>query len=284
MPLFIRQAGAVAQRVDHTRASHRLFDWLGPLWRQFWAKRWGFLWCLWHYSGLREMCALAAPNWKAATEPKASTFLLWFIGMYVALFGLTSQRYESRLDQIENRANGIYAQLGASNWKKALERIPRAQAMTLPRKPELWPPWSMLCSLVLCQQEPDAENVQALIETIETFQDLKEVDLSEAYLFWAYLSGANLSGADLSRANLNLAHLSGADLSRANLNRANLNRADLSKAHLSGANLNRTDLSLANLDGANLSGAFWNQETQWPEGFTPPCPVSKPDAPCQAKK
>ena len=281
MQPFIRQAGDIPQMVDHTRAPHWLFDWLwlGPLWRKFWVKRWWFLWCLWHYSGLREICALADPNWKAATEPKASTFLLWFVGIYVALFGLASQRYENRLDQIENRANGIYAQLGASNGKKALERIPHAQAMTLPRKPELWPPWSMLFSLGLCQQESE-DNVRALAEIIETFQDLKEVDLRRANLVWANLSGVNLRRAKLNWAKLNWADLSGANLSGAKLNWANLSGAYLiSRADLSGA-----DLSGANLVWANLDRAFWNHETKWPEGFTPLCPVSIQGAPCQPKK
>ena len=26
----------------------------------------------------------------------------------------------------------------------------------------------------------------------------------------------------------------------------------------------------ANLTGANLEGAFWDEFTEWPEGFTPP--------------
>ena len=173
-----------------------------PFWRRLG-------WNIWQYSGVREICALVNPNWRAATEPKASTFALWAIGVYVALFGLASQRYESRLDQIENRANGIYAQLGAQNVKRALARIPRAQAMTLPRKPALWPPWSVLRSLV-GKEVYDAETVLALIEAVETFkEDLKAVSLDKAILHLANLSGADLRGAILT----------GADLRRADLTR-----------------------------------------------------------------
>ena len=42
-------------------------------------------------------------------------------------------------------------------------------------------------------------------------------------------------------------------------------RANLSKAHLSKANLVHADLSKA-----NLSGAVWNDETVFPEGFEIP--------------
>jgi uncharacterized protein YjbI with pentapeptide repeats len=33
--------------------------------------------------------------------------------------------------------------------------------------------------------------------------------------------------------------------------------------------LSEADLSGANLNGANLSGAFYNKDTNWPEGFDP---------------
>ena len=63
------------------------------------------------------------------------------IGIYVALFGLASQRYENHLDRIENRANGIFAQLGSRRPKKAMARIADAQRMTRPVKPELLNPY-----------------------------------------------------------------------------------------------------------------------------------------------
>ena len=76
----------------------------------------------------------------------------------------------------------------------------------------------------------------------------------------AYLLSAcdsNVRGAYLVRADLSGADLSGADLSEADLYRANLRNANLSEARLRGADL--TD--------ANLSGAVWNDETVFPEGF-----------------
>ena len=41
-------------------------------------------------------------------------------------------------------------------------------------------------------------------------------------------------------------------------------------ANLSGANLSGADLSEADLTDANLSGAVWNDETVFPEGFEIP--------------
>ena len=51
---------------------------------------------------------------------------------------------------------------------------------------------------------------------------------------------------------------------------ASLRDANLSGADLSGADLNRANLSNADLREANLSGAVWNDETVFPEGFDIP--------------
>ena len=73
-----------------------------------------------------------------------------------------------------------------------------------------------------------------------------------------------LFGADLSGAELRGAKLSGSDLRSTNLIGADLRGADLSGAELRGA-----DLTDANLSNAKLSGAFYNKETKWPDGFDP---------------
>ena len=66
------------------------------------------------------------------------------------------------------------------------------------------------------------------------------------------------------RESLRRANLSGADLSSANLGRAILRGADLR-----GANLSSTDLHEADLRRSNLTGAKYNDNTSWPDGFDP---------------
>ena len=51
---------------------------------------------------------------------------------------------------------------------------------------------------------------------------------------------------------------------------ANLSGANLRGANLSKANLVHADLSGTDLADANLSGAVWNDETVFPEGFEIP--------------
>ena len=47
-------------------------------------------------------------------------------------------------------------------------------------------------------------------------------------------------------------------------------RADLEGANLRDVNLYRAELSRTNLNSADLSGAVWNGETVFPEGFKIP--------------
>jgi hypothetical protein len=109
--------------------------------------------------------------------------------------------------------------------------------------------------------------------------DLVECDFERASLLEAKLSGAVLSGAIFREARLDNAELVAASALGTVFDKANLTSAllmdtllvgasfvgaDLTSAHLQGA-----DLREAILEGASLSGAFYDDATQWPEGFDP---------------
>ncbi len=99
--------------------------------------------------------------------------------------------------------------------------------------------------------------------------------------------GASLAGAALNQANLDRTNCQDADLTRASLRNAYLNFADLRRASFRGADLRGcmlaySDLQRADLRGADLreasiidvtfttlSGAFYDEQTRWPEGFDP---------------
>ena len=140
------------------------------------------------------------------------------------------------------------------------------------------------------------------------YVDMSGVDLSGTNLSRAELREADLSGADLSDANLSRVNMvGGADLSAASLVRADLSGAlaylailrgaDLTEADLTGARLGGADLRGATLSGTVLAGAdlsdanlrevsgwsteqlassYWNEDTAWPAGFTPPAPARRP--------
>jgi len=95
------------------------------------------------------------------------------------------------------------------------------------------------------------------------------------------LSGLDLIGADLIKANLSKANLRGTRLCGANLSGADLRGTDLRGANLRGASPllalaygfsidHDPFLILRNLRPALLSEAKYNNQTRWPDGFTPP--------------
>lgn len=117
-------------------------------------------------------------------------------------------------------------------------------------------------------------------------QNLVGLTLTGSDFAVADLAGANLSESDASGANFARANLHGADLARASLRGAyfgperipdatDQSGADLTEADLNGADLTDADLSHANLTAASLNRAvlanvFYDADTIWPQGFTPP--------------
>lgn len=119
--------------------------------------------------------------------------------------------------------------------------------------------------------------------------DLTDAVLDGAYLQLARFTDTELTGAHLVNADLSRSDLSRADLTHADLRGAKMHSAQLRGTCLCGAKLAGADLCGAALDGADLSDAVWidglgearfseviyNDDTVWPEGFTPPRSASK---------
>lgn len=237
------------------------------------------IWLLWDFSGLRFIASKVRPPLVGGGR-KPATFLLWLIGIYIALFGVASQRYENRVDIIENRANAIFAQLSTPVFKKALRRVPSVQNMACPLKPSLFNPWSIFRSLVFESQYTAMVNL--LTDTVADWNeslegldlskvqlagaDLTRAKLSQSILVWADLREAVLFEADLRGAHLQRADMRGSFLRKADLNRtllqevqlsgADLRQADLSKTDCWEAELSQTDLSEADLSEAKLQFAI----------------------------
>jgi hypothetical protein len=134
--------------------------------------------------------------------------------------------------------------------------------------------------LILQMGSPDNAFAKEAVRRLRAQGWLKDGTLRHAHLPAANLRIADLTEANLSGANLTEANLSGANLSRADLTGANLNMADLSRANLSGAMLSEAKLIYAILYGAylceaildrtHLTHAYHDDDTRWPDGFTPP--------------
>ena len=207
-----------------------------------------YLWLFWDFSGLRFIWFKIRPELEGQLgKRKPATFFLWTIGIYVALFGVASQRYESRIDIIENRANAVFAQLAASESRSsALSKIAIVQNMKSHLRPDILKPQTVIQSFY--SQTYYAEMVELLKGTVEDWKkhlsgvDLTNVDLKRANLREANLKGAVLRNANLKEAWLDMANLQESDLLKANLQKAVIDGTNFQNATLTGANLKEVNL------------------------------------------
>ncbi|MEA2063026.1 MAG: hypothetical protein U9P14_04960, partial [Gemmatimonadota bacterium] len=139
---------------------------------------WHFTKWLWDFIGFRFVFQKLLPPVDQDTgKRKPITFILWCLGIYVAFFGIASQRYENRVDIIENRANAIFTQLATPIYEKALGRISRVQRMPCPVKPEFWK-LCTVCRSLFSKDMLYTEMIVLLKETVENWRgSLSKVDL-----------------------------------------------------------------------------------------------------------
>ncbi|WP_405183628.1 pentapeptide repeat-containing protein (plasmid) [Nocardia sp. NBC_01377] len=120
-----------------------------------------------------------------------------------------------------------------------------------------------------CLSGADLDNAHLAVAFLHR-ASLIGANLIHADLTNARLTDANLTGVDLRYADMTYAHLIGADLTGATLTGATLINTKLTGANLAGVDLRYTNMTDANLTDANLTGTMYDNDTRWPEGFTPP--------------
>ncbi len=224
------------------------------------------IWLIWDFTGFRYIFSKILPNTDKDSKNAPSTFILWIVGVYVALFGLASQRYENKIEKIENRTNGIITQMAIPDLRRqALMRIPKIQNTLSPVKPDFLLPTSIIKSLFM-KPEQYHEMVDTLKQVILDSSDLlgslppertydsgthhliKSLDLSSVHLNGVnFGTGINMYGIILKNANLAGISLRYSDLRGSNLESANLKGSTLIGVQLTNANLNYSNLSGSNL-------------------------------------
>jgi len=193
-------------------------------------------WMLIDFSGLRLIWDKIFPQIdKKPSIGRPASFMIWVVGVYIALFGIASQRYEKRIDVIENRAGAILAQLSINI--ESISRIPSVQRMLCPYKPELLKPHSVFLSFF---KKYIPHGIAVLLK--EAIEDKKK-SLESVSLY-----KVNLDGANLQYGNFRSANLQQANFKKAKLRGANLNKADLRGADFEGAVLILSDLSDSSWD------------------------------------
>ncbi len=214
------------------------------------------IWIIWDFSGLHLIYQKIVPPKDGTKKSKPPSFCLWFLSVYVILFGLASQRFEHKRDRIEEKINIVIVQLGTNNKIQALSRLPEIQKMSLPKEPFLLYPDSIWYSLV-----SEMDSNKEIINITKDIVLVQKRNLEGVNFSKIDLSGLDLSNSNLQKANLTDANLKNVNFSGANLTNARLSGANVRETYFSNAILIKTRFSESNLEKALFPDA--NLEEAW---------------------
>lgn len=138
--------------------------------RSFW--KWGVV-TIWDYSGLSFIFDKIRRDKANGIRP---TLFIWLMSIYIAMFGLATQRYETRLDRFENTLQIYVSQLGTSARAETFSALAAHQKYELPLEPNFWNPWRTMQALVggikQIDEEPTHQHkVKAIADIIVRFKD-----------------------------------------------------------------------------------------------------------------
>ncbi len=223
------------------------------------------IWLVWDFSGLRLIWNKVFPE-QHEENSKSSSFFLWLIGIYVAFFGIASQRYEKQNELLEKKVNFICSQISSSDRivkEYGFLLIPETQATKIPIEPDILYPDSVFMSLF--KSEKNKRIGKRLKNLVIAYKEhlmnlnLENIDLSNINLENAKFMQSNLSGANFEGTNLWMADFSSGELQKVNFNRTCLQKAKFIKLpqdkvpNLRGSTFINADLINADFTGANLS-------------------------------
>ena len=190
-------------------------------------------WALWDLSGLRFFWQKIRPPVDSAQQRRpASTFSIWVTGIfvvYVILFNFASQRFESRIEIIENRVNATVSLLTVNDIdvrKIALSEISKIQNMICPYKPIIYEPMSIFRTFFEPAKHKYGELNDRLIAIIASNKDhLDPVDLEKADPPNAAPQEAEPNNVNLRVSNLINTFLRGSNPTNSEIERASLKGA-----------------------------------------------------------
>lgn len=215
--------------------------------KMFLALRISVFW-LWRCSGAAYIAAKAGSSENKEHQP---TLVLWILGIYVAIFGLASQRYENYLDRFENKLNIYVAQLGTGVKNEIFPFLVGLQRFELPLEPGFFNPIITLKSIII---RPVPINLEP--SHTQKITDIANVIIRFKYdLSGAVLIGVNLSDGDLNYGNIVLTNFESAILKGIKISGANAKGASFEGANLRDATLTVTEFSDANFKNSNLKGS-----------------------------
>ncbi len=158
-------------------------------------------------------------------SPKPSTFILWAISIYIALFSIASARYDRAVNSFEMQISAFQTQMASDSRAEACANLENLQKTTIPIQPDILKFWNTFISFF--QENKYQIGQKILLQTVEAYKKkLNGANLNFADLKYADLNSANLKNANLSGTNLTGAHMISADLSNVDVTSIYIQYAD----------------------------------------------------------
>ncbi|WP_243312445.1 pentapeptide repeat-containing protein [Fundidesulfovibrio agrisoli] len=207
-------------------------------WCSFPRKMIGFLF---NYSGIKAIWWMVSPPKSDQSNEKPSTFALWAVGVYTAVFTLAMTRHDSAAKILETRLSTVSSQISNKETRQvALQRLIEIQKSTCPIKPDYFNPLTILLSLA-GDEAKNKSIIQSTKELITIYKlDLHDIDLS----------GLDVDGVK----GLDHANFTGSDLSFSNFSNTIVNNSNFSGADLRGANFYNSTCRDSNFINACMIG------------------------------
>ena len=208
---------------------------------------------IWHYSGCEFIYRKFVPPKNSEALP---TGFVWLISIYIALFGIAFNRYESRKSEITNLANNLTAQLTSkSHIQYALSQIPDIQWRPCPSKPNfIWPPATLASFFGKDQQCEDiADYLKNIV--VDNRKYIGSVNLSYSDLRGTVFMGSDFTGTNLMYSKLEQAVFVKVDFYNSQFFNAKFDNAWFQNCSFEGANLRNVNFEGAFFSNCNLESA-----------------------------
>lgn len=234
-------------------------------------------WIIWDFSGLRFILhKIIPPKINDINFKRPSTFILWVVSIYFALFGIATQRYEFRFNTLENRTLGIINILTENNYKKVLEKLVETQKLKCPVKPIFFNPSTIFDSLfgqsIKCDEiidlvkssvsiyKANLENIKlsgVILDGNIKNVSLKDYEYNDGLdnIFRDTFIESNFKNADLSGASFRYAFLDYSTFENAYLRYADFSYSSSENINFLNAKLRQTEFNNAFLVGSNFKNA-----------------------------
>ena len=215
-----------------------------------------FIWLFWDFPGFRLIWSKIVPPILGKDESKRppSTFIIWFISIYLGTFTLASSIFVYKKNIVGSKINNLISIIASSpNNKYAFNRLAEIQKVGIPIEPSFLKPYNTLKTLF----GPNVINDKIVDIIKEVFVDNK-YNLNDTKLYGIDLSNCHLNYANFENSKLHRANFQNSLLANVNFSKCILEKSNFQNSFLAGSKFIDSSLMYSNLRNAKFDKVLFN--------------------------